>query len=106
MISPSILVHVEGIWKEVFVIVMDWASIDGLSELTEDYLYGRTGQDVFSMEDKCEEVISAGVTKGCGISTATRREGENRTGRTQAGEISKVHVKNYNAYFCFKLYLL
>jgi hypothetical protein len=32
-----------GIWEEVFVIVVNWTSIDGPLELAENYLYWRTG---------------------------------------------------------------
>jgi hypothetical protein len=78
------------------VIVVDWTSIDGPLELAEDYMYGRTGHDIFGMEDSARKSYRGGH-KDCVISTTTRQEGETQMRRTQMGEISK----NYNAYFLF-----
>jgi hypothetical protein len=93
MISPSILVHVEGIWKEVFVIVMDWASIDGLSELAEDYLYGRTGQDVFSMEDSVRKSLAQGSQKVVGFLPQPGGRGRIEQGELRRGRSVRCMLK-------------
>jgi hypothetical protein len=57
---PSVLVHVMGIWEEVFVIVVDWANIDGPLELADDYLYGRIEKGIFGMEDSAKKSLARG----------------------------------------------
>jgi hypothetical protein len=57
---PSILVHTGGIWGEVFVIVVEWASINGPPKLAEGYMYGRTEHDVFGMEDSATKSLMRG----------------------------------------------
>jgi hypothetical protein len=60
MISLSILVHTGGIWEDVFVIVVDWASIDDHPELADDYLYGRTRHSIFGIEDSARKSLARG----------------------------------------------
>jgi hypothetical protein len=60
MIPLLVLVHAEGIWEEVFVIVVDLASIDGAPDLVEDYLYGRTEHNVFGIEDSARKSLARG----------------------------------------------
>jgi hypothetical protein len=63
MIPLSVLVHTEGIWEEVLVIVVDLASIDGAPELVEDYLYGRTEHIIFGIEDSARKSLARGSQK-------------------------------------------
>jgi hypothetical protein len=63
MIPLLVLVHAEGIWEGVFVIVVDLASIDGAPELVEDYLYGRTEHNVFDIEDSARKSLARGSQK-------------------------------------------
>jgi hypothetical protein len=58
MIYLSVLVHAEGIWEDIFVIVVDWTSIDGPPELAKNYLYGRTGQCIFDMDDSVRKSLA------------------------------------------------
>jgi hypothetical protein len=60
MISLSVLMHVGGIWEDVFVIVVDWASISGHPELAKDYMYGRTGQGIFGTKDSARKSLAQG----------------------------------------------
>jgi hypothetical protein len=41
MIPKSVMVHVGGFWEQVFVIVIDWATIDPPIPLENDYQFLR-----------------------------------------------------------------
>jgi hypothetical protein len=51
MIPKSVMVHVRGFWKQVFVTVIDWAAIDPPAPLENDYQFLRNRQGTFGTED-------------------------------------------------------